>query len=420
MIVREHSYFGRAGDFMTVRHLVVRGSNFDIGHALGRIAVERYGRTPETLGAPAMYVRARRSHAQRNYPILWQRMRGVAAAFEIDAEDDRYDLTALPLHLDLPPGFGCSVVYYPPSVTTTGTGYLSRNYDFYTGALADLFGVPRPSDAPPAAPVMSEPYIMQWYPDDGGYASIAIQSFDLMNGTLDGLNAAGLTVSILADDESFRTLGPQWEPHPGAQRAVGLHELQVMRLLLDTCANVDQAKATLLDVKQYYRMIPCRYIVADRDGRCFIYENSTGRNVQHLIDGRPGAPLPVTNFQLCKHPDGEPTGAGPVTMDNEFFWRYQVLCEAVSRPGERFSPERIAAINDSVATERGIAVLAGDPGHAAATAQQVPARTLWHALYDQARRTLDVRFYLGDEDLPDGTHRERRSAPVRFALDASA
>ena len=29
----------------------------------------------------------------------------------------------------------------------------------------------------PAA--MSEPYVMQWYPSDGGYASLAVHAFDL-------------------------------------------------------------------------------------------------------------------------------------------------------------------------------------------------------------------------------------------------
>lgn len=56
-----------------------------------------------------------------NYPIPWERTRGVAAAFEIDANDDRYDFTGIRynLELPLPPSVtpGCSAVYYPPSTT---------------------------------------------------------------------------------------------------------------------------------------------------------------------------------------------------------------------------------------------------------------------------------------------------------------
>jgi penicillin V acylase-like amidase (Ntn superfamily) len=49
-----------------------------------------------------------------------------------------------------------------------------------------------------------------------------------------------------------------------------------MRWLLDTCDSADQARQALLAVKQYYFMAPCHYIVADRAGDSFVYENSTG------------------------------------------------------------------------------------------------------------------------------------------------
>jgi len=91
--------------------------------------------------------------------------------------------------------------------------------------------------------------VMQWYPTDGGYASLAVYAFDRLAGTLDGINSAGLVVSILADEEALAMLGPLLEPHFGARGAVGLHELQVMRWLLDTCDSADQARQALLAVK---------------------------------------------------------------------------------------------------------------------------------------------------------------------------
>lgn len=116
---------------------------------------------------------------------------------------------------------------------------------------------------------------------------LAIHAFDTLAGTLDGINSAGLTVSILADNEAVNELGPKLEPHPGPLQVVGLHELAVMRLPLDTCATVAEAEAkeALLTVKQHYRFIPCHYFVADRSGESFIYENSTCRNIQYLFDG---------------------------------------------------------------------------------------------------------------------------------------
>jgi len=67
----EQTHFGRPGDFTTVRHLTIHGTNFEIGHTLGNLAVERYGRTPAHLAAIPIYARARRIYIQRNYPIHW-------------------------------------------------------------------------------------------------------------------------------------------------------------------------------------------------------------------------------------------------------------------------------------------------------------------------------------------------------------
>jgi hypothetical protein len=81
-------------------------------------------------------------------------MRGVAAAFGLDPNDDRYDLTGLTYLMDVPmPPSGCSAVYHPPSTTASGRGYLSRNYDFSIGSLADMMGLPLPPPvrATPAA-----------------------------------------------------------------------------------------------------------------------------------------------------------------------------------------------------------------------------------------------------------------------------
>ena len=55
MKVDEQTHFGRPGDFMTVRHLTIHGSNFEIGQTLGKLAIERYGRTPANFAAIPIY-----------------------------------------------------------------------------------------------------------------------------------------------------------------------------------------------------------------------------------------------------------------------------------------------------------------------------------------------------------------------------
>ncbi|HSF83112.1 MAG TPA: C45 family peptidase [Anaerolineales bacterium] len=417
----EQTHFGRPGDFTTVRHLTIHGTNFEIGHTLGKLAVERYGRTPAQLAAIPIYARARRIYIQRNYPIYWERMKGIAAAFSLDPEDDRYDLTALPHLTDLPmSAFGCSVVYYPPATTVTGRGYLSRNYDFFIGSMAEMLGMPLPPDVNQQfPPVMSEPYIMEWYPEDGGYASLAIHAFDTLSGTLDGINSAGLVVSILADNEAMWELGPKLELHPGPQQAIGLHEIAVMRLLLDTCATVAEAKEALLTIKQYYRFVPLHYIVADKAGHSFVYENSTGRNVQHVIEGT-GQPQLVTNHQLHKHPTPETIPGGPPRIEDVgSFWRYRRLSDQIASHHGSFTPEEMKANNDCVNSLMVVeAATSADP----ARREQfygANARTVWHSLYDQQAGTLEVSFYLGEEVQADGTHLERRSDYLKVALEAS-
>ncbi|MGB7218174.1 MAG: hypothetical protein WBD07_05150 [Vicinamibacterales bacterium] len=112
----EQTFFSRPDSFMTVRHLTIHGTNFEIGQQVGQLARERYGKTPEHSRGDPLFVRARRTFIQRSYPIQWERIRGVAAAFGIDPNDDRYDIAGLTYHMDVPmPPSGCSAVYYPPS-----------------------------------------------------------------------------------------------------------------------------------------------------------------------------------------------------------------------------------------------------------------------------------------------------------------
>src|SRR5262249_41080310 len=78
---------GGPNDFMEVRHLVLRGTNLQIGRALATVAKERYSVRPEASVDRAR-TRAQRRYFERNYPILHDRLRGVAAAFGKRLDDD--------------------------------------------------------------------------------------------------------------------------------------------------------------------------------------------------------------------------------------------------------------------------------------------------------------------------------------------
>lgn len=188
------------------------------------------------------------------------------------------------------------------------------------------------------------------------------------------------------------------------------------RGLLDTCATAEEAKEALLTVKQYYFLVPCHYIVADRAGHSFIYENSTGRNVQHVIDGV-GKPQVVTNFQVCKHPQGDAKSAEALTIENNAFWRHATLSQRIAEHHAPFTTEDLKANNACVNVQTLLAEMSS--GQAAKNlAANVQARTLWHSLYDQHAKTVEFSFYLGDVVHADGTRTERRSDYLKFTLAA--
>ena len=97
-----------------------------------------------------MRTRSRRRYIETNYPILHDRMRGVAAAFGKRLDDDAWNFNTLDYLLGPPPG--CSVVYYPPGVTADGEGVVSRNFDYGTGT--DLDKWPEPAELPPQLPAL--------------------------------------------------------------------------------------------------------------------------------------------------------------------------------------------------------------------------------------------------------------------------
>jgi len=342
----------------------------------------------------------------------------MAAAFGLDPMDERYDLTNLRVNLEVElPAMGCSVVYYPPATTAGSCGYLSRNLDFPIDiSIADVMQLPLPADdRKQMASIFCEPFIMEWYPKDGGYASLAIHAFDTLTGTVDGMNSAGLVVAQLTDESALAELGPDLEVHPGLPQAVGLNELQVLRFLLDTCATAEEAKEALLTSKQYYGFAPLHYIVADRAGNSFIYERSTGRNVQYIIDGS-GQPQVVTNFQIQKHPAADQMPKEPPTWESNAFWRYQVLAERIAEQKGLFTADDVKGHNGCVNYMKVIEEMWADPSYEGDAADDV-VRTLWHSLYDQQAGTAEFSFYLGDEVGADGTRTERRSDYLRFGLE---
>ena len=370
-------------DFLTVRHLQASGTQREIGRALAAAAEAAHGPAARPLAIDPAIERVRRRWFAAHHPAQAERIRGVADHFGLDPSDPTVALDWLGTY-ELPAG--CSVAFYPGAGTKDGHGLLSRNFDFPTATLTQLIGLP---PQPGEQPLASDPWVVELHPDDG-YASIVVGIMDVMGG-MDGINEAGLTVALLADNETP-------EPEPTGAPRVGLSEQQVVRYLLDTCATIDEAVDALRIAKHYYFFTPCHFVVADRSGRSFVWEHSPRRNHEVVVEQDPIASgrLVCTNHLLHRWPDQKqlPDDSGPIGTAALTYHRWRMLTEAnadggvVDRDDIR---EQFAAVRFAAPIEE--------------------ARTFWHAIYDVDHPSAEISFFLHDRD---GS--SIYSPPIRFAL----
>jgi hypothetical protein len=390
-VIREDRVIaGGPKESMEVRHLVLCGTNQEIGQTLAQIAQERY-RVKAEASVDPLRTRAQRRYIQKHFPILHERMQGVAASFGHRLDDDAWNHSGLgfiELHA------GCSVLYLPPRCTSLGTGIVSRDYDFTTGSIQ--FGPLPPGMLHPTA----RPYLLELHPDHG-YSSVAMVAYDLLSGVIDGMNSEGLTVALLADDE----LLSKYRMEPTGGPAAGLGALQTLRLLLDTCATAAEAKEALLETKQYYEYIPVHYLVADRFGNAFVWEYSQSHNKEFIVEN-PDQPLVTTNFSLHRYlHNHKPPSA---EQAKKVCARYCLLTDQLAAHSGKMSEEFIKETHKKVDAVQPKSKASPRP----------PGRTLWHALYYPEQRRVQISFYLRDEPVPDHPNKVKivRSDYLEFRL----
>jgi hypothetical protein len=391
---------GGADDFATVTHLLLAGSNREIGRELASIAIDELGAVP-TLTRSPLKTRGQRLYMRRHYPIHYERMCGVAEAFGKDVEDDRFDFSLLPYHWGKA---GCTVTYYPPSRTVNGHGMMGRNFDY---SLGDAHAQ-RPE--PGMMPVGSRPYLFEIYPDDG-YPSLYMGIFDML-GTCDGINSEGLTVAIMTDDEAIEN----FPIDPSNGPAVGFEEFLTLRFLLDTCATVEEAKEALLLSKHYYRLWPYHYLIADRHGDSFVWEYSQAHNQEYYLDNH-GAIQFSSNHPLHLY---DTLADLPLIRKYDpglSYPRFRTLARALADESATYSLEDIKRIDLLVSPETLRRDLAEHlrPG-------EVEQRSLWHSIYDIDERRIYLDFYLRDQPVPDNSADRRmiRSQYYTFQLEGRA
>lgn len=78
--------------------------------------------------ADPVYGKARREYMARNYPIMRERMKGVALSYGLTPDNDTFDATVLPYDTE---SLACSQVYFPPDVTENVHALSVKSQDFF-------------------------------------------------------------------------------------------------------------------------------------------------------------------------------------------------------------------------------------------------------------------------------------------------
>src|SRR5690242_4589083 len=95
-------------EHFTVRHVILKGNNFDIGHHLGKLALHRYPNSMAANNEDPRIISCQNAYMKSHYLEHYDRMRGIADAIRVDlgARDCNGIMYGAA-------SFGCSAVYFP-------------------------------------------------------------------------------------------------------------------------------------------------------------------------------------------------------------------------------------------------------------------------------------------------------------------
>jgi hypothetical protein len=386
MLAEPRVRLGGHGEYVTLWEWHLKGTNRQIGRAFASWGREQFRTGPVPCPSRGEIAAQRRFFA-RFYPSYYERMIGVADVFGLPVDEGAHDLSSLWFDVGIP---GCSTAFVPGGRMVSGHHHVLRNMDF---------GVNLSPQAPfrPSSRIMA----IDTEPDEG-YASLAMVVFDLM-GAMDGINEKGLVV--VCNSRADHRLDPSYKFEPDPHPQPGLNELQLVRYLLDTCADIEEAKDALLSLRWYYSYTPCLYLVADARGRALVCHKSASGNRICLTE-REGEPLVMTNFSLTRFSSDEEMPEEDGREKGFVYTRYRAARDGIESSPEPLSTEQLAAIAESASFD----VLTGPRS----AGDDRPDRTIWTGIYDIEKRRMLTSCYLGERE--DGTN---RSEFVELSLGGS-
>ncbi len=370
----------RSNDYMEVRSLAVKGSNFEIGKDLAEIGMKKYGVKLEKY-KDAVYGKARQSYMRRNVPVLADRARGVADAFGLRPEDTMYDTTMLPFDGG---EAACSAIYFPPSVTENNHPYICRNLDWYKASVAEMVEVLTGIKGEPGNKSFSRVVAVECYPEDG-CKTLQLGSHDLLNPFIDGFNEKGLFVTMLVDLQGVNTpMIPS-----GGGRNTGMSFSQLPPMLLNKCATVEEAKLEILQQRVYFPFRGEHFLIGDLEGNVTLFEVDGRSGLYYFSDGKPNEPFVVTNHAIHLYPD--PSTFPKYDPDEEYnsFNRWNRLAEYLKNHDGVYAKEDMREAMSLVYDHYRDVKAAGG-------ALPFPGRTLWTYVADLQEREMEVKFYRYD------------------------
>ena len=358
--------------YQGVRHIVIRGTNEEIGNALGEIARKDYSVAKLAQYPDALYARAEDDYLKANYPALRDRAMGVAKAYGEDYADSLSVFSQLVY--DAGPWNGCSSAYYPPLDTATGGGLLGHNMDYQLCSINTLLKIP----AENAPNMFTRNFVIELYPDKG-YASIGVGTGDLLS-VISGMNEEGLITVLHTDNYTLINTDPK------ADISGLVFPTQIVRCILDTCRTVEEAKMVLLNNKISLTFEPAHLLIADASGRSVSVEINPKNARVEFTDGD-GKIRIFTNHPIYRFPDPSTFPAYTPFQKDDTFARYNDL-SALASGKKQASPE------DVFYNQLQIAARWNNPGRGQHV--PIPNRTIWTDMYDQKNGAMQVKFYLKD------------------------
>ncbi len=271
----QHQFYPESPfDLFTLR---LQGTQIEIGQDLARVARERHGVDLTTTPIAETDLQAQQRLLSRYCPALVDRSVGVASYFVRDLQP--FFPFSLPL-VQEPLPFACSAAF----LGEKNGGLLVRNFDFTLRSFPELLG----AAVAEARPMIDPVYLMKIEPE-AGFRSIAVVATDLFTSVFDGINDRGFCVALLAvRNGATQVIEPCFD---------AFDEITVPRILLESCATVEEAIALFSEMPKQTVFIPCHYIVGDRNGNAAVLEWNETSEVG-IVRRENSQPLLCTNHYL--------------------------------------------------------------------------------------------------------------------------